>query len=407
MAKKRKTWSKLLEEHGIRIRVYERLNSSRLWYSIVRPDGSKIRRSLDTSSKEVAIGRARAIAREVAEARLTGVAPDTFTLGQVFTLYFRMKGPELSLDWRKTAETRRSLFGECWGTEKVVLDISQTDTDRYCRLRRSGDLSPDRNGRKNQGVRDGTLNNEFRWLSSVFNWAGRHKEGGRRLLPENPLHDVTWPREKNPRRPVASHQRFMKTLEHVDEVDPEGRLRTILSLARYTGRRANAICSLRVPDLLRDLDHVRAALAATGMDERFAEHMPHGAMRWPCEHDKMGLIFISPLSAPARAALDDYLRLVPRVGDMPLFPAPKDPSKPIRLDLVQKWLLRTEEAAELPKLKGGRWHPYRRLWASERKHMPDIDVAAAGGWKDTRSLKLSYQQADPATVLKVVNITAG
>ena len=352
MAKKRKTWSKLLEEHGIRIRVYERPNSSRLWYSIVRPDGSKIRRSLDTSSKEVAIGRARAIAREVAEARLTGVAPDTFTLGQVFTLYFRMKGPELSLDWRKTAETRRSLFGECWGTEKVVLDISQTDTDRYCRLRRSGDLSPDRNGRKNQGVRDGTLNNEFRWLSSVFNWAGRHKEGGRRLLPENPLHDVTWPREKNPRRPVASHQRFMKTLEHVDEVDPEGRLRTILSLARYTGRRANAICSLRVPDLLRDLDHVRAALAATGMDERLAEHMPHGAMRWPSEHDKMGLIFISPLSAPARAALDDYLRLVPRVGDMPLFPAPKDPSKPIRLDLVQKWLLRTEEAAELPKLTG-------------------------------------------------------
>ena len=39
--------------------------------------------------------------------------------------------------------------------------------------------------------------------------------------------------------------------------------------------------------------------------------------------------------------------------------------------------------------------------------MPDIDVATAGGWKDTRSLKLSYQQADPATVLKVVNITAG
>ena len=34
--------------------------------------------------------------------------------------------------------------------------------------------------------------------------------------------------------------------------------------------------------------------------------------------------------------------------------------------------------------------------------MPDIDVAAAGGWKDSRALKLSYQQADPATILKVV-----
>lgn len=64
-------------------------------------------------------------------------------------------------------------------------------------------------------------------------------------------------------------------------------------------------------------------------------------------------------------------------------------------------------ANQLAKLRGGRLHPYRRLWASERRHMPDIDVAAAGGWKDTRSLKLSYQQADPATVLKVVNIGAG
>jgi hypothetical protein len=70
--------------------------------------------------------------------------------------------------------------------------------------------------------------------------------------------------------------------------------------------------------------------------------------------------------------------------------------------VAKKWLLRAEKRAGLPKLKGGLWHPYRRLWASERKHLPDVDVAAAGGWKDTRALKLSYQKADPATVLKVV-----
>ena len=43
-------------------------------------------------------------------------------------------------------------------------------------------------------------------------------------------------------------------------------------------------------------------------------------------------------------------------------------------------------SAELPKLRGGVWHPYRRLWATERKHLPDLDVAAAGGWRDTRAL---------------------
>ena len=34
--------------------------------------------------------------------------------------------------------------------------------------------------------------------------------------------------------------------------------------------------------------------------------------------------------------------------------------------------------------------------------MPDVDVAAAGGWKETTSLKRAYQQADQDTTLKVV-----
>jgi hypothetical protein len=34
--------------------------------------------------------------------------------------------------------------------------------------------------------------------------------------------------------------------------------------------------------------------------------------------------------------------------------------------------------------------------------MPDVDVAAAGGWKETTSLKRAYQQADQATILSVV-----
>jgi hypothetical protein len=71
-------------------------------------------------------------------------------------------------------------------------------------------------------------------------------------------------------------------------------------------------------------------------------------------------------------------------------------------DVASKWLLRAEKRAKLPKLRGGIWHPYRRLWATERKALPDADVAAAGGWRDTRALRLSYQQADPATMKSVV-----
>ncbi len=52
--------------------------------------------------------------------------------------------------------------------------------------------------------------------------------------------------------------------------------------------------------------------------------------------------------------------------------------------------------------EGSLWHAYRRKWGSERKHLPDVDVAAAGGWKDTVSLKRAYQQADADTILSVV-----
>lgn len=61
-----------------------------------------------------------------------------------------------------------------------------------------------------------------------------------------------------------------------------------------------------------------------------------------------------------------------------------------------------EVRARLPKLECGLWHPYRRAWASERKHLPDVDTAKAGGWRDRATIRRSYQQADPATTYKVV-----
>jgi len=52
--------------------------------------------------------------------------------------------------------------------------------------------------------------------------------------------------------------------------------------------------------------------------------------------------------------------------------------------------------------KGSLWHAYRRKWATERKHLPDVDVAAAGGWKTVLTMKTAYQQADPHGILTVV-----
>ncbi len=57
----------------------------------------------------------------------------------------------------------------------------------------------------------------------------------------------------------------------------------------------------------------------------------------------------------------------------------------------------------LPKLAGGLWHPYRRKWATGRKHLSITDVAAAGGWRDTATLLTCYTQPDNETLLAVMS----
>jgi hypothetical protein len=47
-------------------------------------------------------------------------------------------------------------------------------------------------------------------------------------------------------------------------------------------------------------------------------------------------------------------------------------------------------------------HAFRRKWATERKHLPTVDVAAAGAWAGTETLVRCYQQTDDATMLAVV-----
>ena len=401
MAARKKRWSKIIEELGVQVRIYERANSSSLWYSVTR-SGRKHRKSLKTPDRALAEIRAESIAQKLALASLTGDALRSPTLRHVFELYRQEKLPLLSEGRRRFAETHLELFARAWGTDLEVSNLSPSHVTRYVAARRSGALSPNLNGREVTGVRDGTIDGDFRWLRSVFHFARRHKVAGRPALPANPLEDLTWPKEKNPQKPIASHERYIRTQEHTDAVDPAGRLRCILALAKLTGRRESAICGLRANDVLRDDVAVAKELAEAGMDERLASHMPHGAIRWSDETDKEGFLFIAPLSEQAREEVDRYLRKSPRVGDVPLFPAARNGQKAIRRDVAARRLLEAENRAKLPKLRRGVFHPYRRLWASERKTFPSKDVAHAGGWKDIETMLGSYVQSDAATVLRVV-----
>jgi hypothetical protein len=74
----------------------------------------------------------------------------------------------------------------------------------------------------------------------------------------------------------------------------------------------------------------------------------------------------------------------------------------LTIHLASRWLREAEELAELDPQEETLWHAFRRKWATERKHIPDVDVAKAGGWQTLECLKTAYQQADQGTMLQVV-----
>ena len=84
------------------------------------------------------------------------------------------------------------------------------------------------------------------------------------------------------------------------------------------------------------------------------------------------------------------------------FPSPNNPAEPVSVQLAIDWLRKAEKLAGLEPLPRGAFHPFRRKWATERKHLSPKDVAAVGGWVDTTTLQKVYQVADADTMESVV-----
>jgi len=401
----RKAKSRHIEESGVRVRIFRK--GEFLWLDARAKGRPRQRVSARTADRSVAEANARAFAKEIAKELLLGLSPESLTLGQLFEAYHQHKGQTITGQWKRGAETRTKLFLNAWGESLNVAAISPSSVDSFSAGRRRKFAEKIGRDGKPRALRDGALDCDFRWLSSVFNWAIKHKlPDGRRLLQYNPLHDCKWPRERQQLRPQASQERYVRTMQHADTVDPLGRLRAILALARFTARRVSAICKLQPADILLSRERIVAALAAAGMDEGLADQWPHGAIRWRSETDKQGIERITPISQAARTEIERYLVINPRAGDVPLFPSVRAASKAVTRRLAEKWLVEAERRAGQPKLRGGIFHPYRRLWATERKHLPDIDVAEGGGWTGTKAMKLAYQSATPAGVLAAIEVAS-
>ena len=250
-----------------------------------------------------------------------------------------------------------------------------------------------------QVVKDGTIAADLIWLRGVLTlstkWQG---EDGTYLMREDPTRGYPVPKEKNPRRPLATQERFERVravAEQVRMVVRRGKngerrrtyLPEVLDLVEATGRRISAILALRFEDLRLDQGE-------------------YGSILWPADTDKTGKEWLVPLAKDARKAIDRVLQERPGIGAAFIFPAVTDASKSLDVDVASGWLLEAERLAGLEKQDGSLWHAYRRKWATERKHLPNVDVAAAGGWSALASLQTCYQMADQQTMQQVVSSPA-
>lgn len=381
-----------IREKGIAVRIYRR-GSSSIWTASFRVDGQKVQRSTEEEGLDAAKGAARKMVADELRERLLDIeaGPDV-TLRQLFAVYFRDRVPQMRDDWQQASQARRELFEACFGPDTKVADIDQADVDRFVHLRTTGKLFPEGQTAARKAVTVGTANADLSWLRTAIRWGKRRKVDGEWLIRENPLERLTLPgSNRNQRRPVASHARYLATRDKADKVDPKGRIRAMLAIARYTGRRIRAICALKASDVLWTTEEVAEALASMGADVRLAEHYPHGALRWSEDADKIGQAWITPISPDLRGELELYRSRRAAIGDAPLFPAPRKKGAHFQADLAGKWLVDAEKKAELPKLAGGRWHPYRRLFATELAHVPPKTAAMLGGWKNPATMQRLYQ----------------
>lgn len=158
------------------------------------------------------------------------------------------------------------------------------------------------------------------------------------------------------------------------------RVELVIVLLEATGRRLGSVRQLRWEDI----------------------DLTRGEIRWRADADKKGQEWGTPIPPALVEELRAFQRRLGAVGGW-VFPQLRNPTKAISRDVLGPLIRKAEAHAKLPKLDGGLCHPYRRKWATERKHLSIKDVAAVGGWKDVGTLLTCYQQADRETMLAVMS----
>jgi len=384
-------WSLSLGVRGMKVRVFQQQPGGVFHRAYRVPGRGMTCASLLTRDRAQARELAIAFIREL-EKGLKPAPAEPLTLERLWNRY-QQEAPGYRQNLERTrrqkaAEARLLITG--LGAAKRVDHLTRNDVDRYVAMRRAGHGWPD--GRTTKPVRARTIQGEVKLLKTMIHWAMNERlPDGSWLLESNPLRGVKLPKEEDPRRPVATYDRFLKVRAAAQELaatapQERGRERwrrfeLALVIAEATGARIGAISGLRWSDLRFD---------------------PPAEITFRAEFDKRGRDRTVPIPDALAEELRGFKVKFAAVGDGWLFPcAEKDDHWP--REIFGELYDRVERHAGLPHLKGGRFHPFRRKWATERKNMSLVDVMAAGGWRDAQTLHSCYQLATTDGMLEVMS----
>ncbi len=266
-------WSLSLGVRGMKVRVEQRKPGGTFQRVYRVPGVRTTYASLGTTDRQEARRLAVEFIRELDRGRKVNLA-ELLTLERLWNRYQQeapsYRGNQERTRKQKQLDARLLIAG--LGARKRVDHLTKNDVERYVAMRRTGHGWPD--GRETKPVRARTIQGEVKQLRQMIFWAMNERlPDGSWLLESNPLRGVKLPKEEDPRRPVATYDRFLKLREAAQDMaakapQQRGRERwkrweLALVLAEATGARIGAISGLRWSDISSTRRRSRSGRSST------------------------------------------------------------------------------------------------------------------------------------------------
>ena len=405
-------WTRSFGDRGLRIRLFQKRKGGTFYRFVWRSGRGANEKCLHTTDRTEAEHLVRQLLARATLQEPERVSLGPLTLGVLLERYCTECATFLARteQGQREVRTRVKVLVKYFTPDCDVTDLTAVDVTAYTRWRVQGKIEYGRHPvsgapLRTRSVRIRSAESDMKVLYAALRWATTVRVGkGKRLLDFHPLQGIRRPREPNPKRPVATWERYQQTRLATQQLvvqaeaarlaaksdagrlaadadrDKWIRVELFVVFLEATGRRAGSIRQLRWEDI----------------------NLTAGEITWRAAADKKRHDWLTPIPPALVQELRVFQRKLGVVGGW-VFPSEKRPSEPVRGDVLPRQLLAAEKAAGLSKLDGGLCHPYRRKWATERKHLSIKDVAAAGGWKDTETLLTCYQHADRETMLAVMS----